>query len=100
MNLKEFEKEFKKLGKEYKTKDVDKFNKILIKNNIDVCFLKDIILSKQQYHRTYFQVSLGLLKTNEEKFKFIEDNFKLLCSDTINLNIFNLSLKQIKSFLL
>lgn len=78
MNLKEFEKEFSKLGNNYKTKDVDKFNKQLIKNNIDVSFLKNIVLEKQEYHRTYFQVSLGRLKTIDEQFLFLEDNFHLL----------------------
>ena len=53
MNLLEFEKEFKeKLGNKYVTKDVDKLNKELIKRKIDVSFLKDIILIKQEYHRT------------------------------------------------
>lgn len=78
MNIKEFEVEFSKLGDNYKTKDVDKFNKNLIKKKINVSFLKNIILEKQEYHRTYFQVSLGQLNTIEEQFKFIEDNFELL----------------------
>lgn len=78
MDFIEFKKEFSKLGNNYKTKDVDKFNKILIKKNIDVSFLKDIVLEKQEYHRTYFQVSLGNLKSFEEQFLFIENNFHLL----------------------
>lgn len=78
MNFKEFEKEFKKLGNNYKTKDVDKFNKDLIKQRIDVSFLKNVVLEHEEYHRTYFQVSLGLLKTYEEQFLFIENNFSLL----------------------
>ena len=63
------------LGNNKKTKDVDKLNKILIKSKTDVSFLKDIVLDQQRYHRTYFQVSLGLIKNVEEQFKFIEDNF-------------------------
>lgn len=78
MNFSEFENEFKKLGNNYKTKDVDKFNKDLIKRKVDVSFLKDIVLIHQEYHRTYFQVSLGNLKSLEEQFTFIEDNFSLL----------------------
>lgn len=78
MNFKELEKEFKKLGNNYKTKDVDKFNKELIKRKVDVSFLKDVVLEKQEYHRTYFQVSLSLLKTYEDQFLFIENNFHLL----------------------
>ena len=79
MNLLEFEKEFKeKLGNKYVTKDVDKLNKELIKRKIDVSFLKDIILIKQEYHRTYFQVSLGLLDNIDDQLHFIEDNFDKL----------------------
>jgi len=75
MTLKELEYEFSLLPKNYKTKDVDTLNKKLIKRDIDVSFLKNIVLDKQKYHRTFFQVSLMKLKKNEEKFKFIEDNF-------------------------
>ncbi len=78
MNLSQFEEEFSKLGTDYKTKDVDKFNRGLIKRNEDVSFLKDIILEKQQYHRTFFQVSLAKRTSLEEKLKFIEENFDKL----------------------
>ena len=78
MNLSEFEAEFSQLGSNYKTKDVDRFNRTLIKRQEDVSFLKDIVLSKQEYHRTYFQVSLAEKKGIEEKFAFIEENFDKL----------------------
>ncbi len=78
MNLTELEIEFSKLGENYKTKDKDNLNKRLIKQNTDVSFLKDIVLEKQKYHRTYFQVSMGNLKTYQERFEFIEDNFDKL----------------------
>lgn len=78
MNLAEFEAEFQQLGENYKTKDVDRFNRALIKRKVDVSFLRDIVLEKQKYHRTYFQVSLGQLKGIEAKFAFIEDNFDKL----------------------
>lgn len=74
----DLEKEFIKLGDNYKTKDLDRLNKKLIKNNNNVDFLKDIVLTEQKYHRTYFQVSIGLLKTIEEKLIFIENNFDKL----------------------
>ena len=77
MNFNILEKEFKKLGN-YKTKDIDTLNKKLIKDNIDVSYLKDIIDKEDKYHRTYFQVSLSYLKTIEEKMKFIEENAYLL----------------------
>ena len=78
MTLNELKLEFENLGQNYKTKDVDRLNKKLIKEKQDVSFLKDICLDEQKYHRTYFQVSLGLLKTVEEQFQFIENNFYLL----------------------
>ena len=43
MNFSEFEAEFAKLGSGYKTKDLDRFNRILIKNRVDVSFLGDHI---------------------------------------------------------
>lgn len=78
MNLAEFEAEFSKLGSDYKTKDLDRFNRNLIKRGEDVLFLADIILSKQEYHRTFFQVSLAGLDSIEEKFTFIENYFDKL----------------------
>lgn len=77
MKLYELEEEFKKLGN-YKTKDIDKLNKRLIKEKVDVSFLKNIILERQEFHRTYFQVSLAQIDKVEDQFKFIEDNFDLL----------------------
>ena len=68
MDIKELEVLLNNLGKNKKTKDVDKLNKILIKSKTDVSFLKDIVLDQQRYHRTYFQVSLGLIKNVEEQF--------------------------------
>lgn len=44
MNLSEFEVEFLKLGNNYKTKDLDRFSRGLIKKKEDVSFLKDIVL--------------------------------------------------------
>ena len=78
MNLKQFEERFATLGNSYKTKDKDRLNKTLIKENVDVSFLKDIIMEKQKYHRSYFQISLGTLKDVDKQFKFIEDNFDKL----------------------
>lgn len=78
MNFNEFETEFAQLGKGLKTKDIDRFNRSLIKRHEDVSFLKDIVLAKQQYHRTYFQVSLGQIEGMENKLAFIEDNFDKL----------------------
>lgn len=78
MNLSEFEAEFLLLGTDYKTKDVDRFNRALIKRQEEVSCLREVVLSKQEYHRTYFQVSLAQLKGIEAKFAFIEENFDKL----------------------
>lgn len=57
-----------------KTKDIDTYNKKLIKNGTDVSKISDYILTHQLLHRTYFQVSLGLLNDVTKQFSFIEDN--------------------------
>lgn len=61
-----------------KTKDVDKYNKRLLKEHADVSDLKDYVLKDQSVHRTYFQVSMGQCKTYAEQFAFIEENCDLL----------------------
>lgn len=61
-----------------RTADVDRYNKLLIKNKEDVSQLKDFVLSNQMVHRTYFQVSLGLMNSVEQQFLFIEQNEDLL----------------------
>ncbi len=78
MTLKELEYEFSLLPKGYKTKDVDKLNKRLIKENKDVSFLKEIVLNRQEFYRTYFQVEMGKLNNYKDQMKFIEDNYLLL----------------------
>ena len=78
MNLSTFEAEFLKLGNNYKTKDLDRFNRELIKRQEDVSFLSDVILSKQEYHRTFFQVSLAGQSGIEAKLAFIEKHFDKL----------------------
>lgn len=78
LNLNDFEELFKSLGENYKTKDLDKLNKELIKNEVEVSFLDKEILEKQEYHRTYFQVSLGLINSVKDKIQFIENNFDKL----------------------
>ena len=78
MDLRELEQEFEKLGANYKTKDVDRLNRALIKSGEDVSFLGEFVLEKQQYHRTFFQVSLAQKKGIEEKLAFIEEHFDKL----------------------
>lgn len=79
MNYKDFEILFNKnVPKNYCTKDIDIFNKNLIKNNIDVSFLKKYLNDNDLYHRTYFQVMLAKFKTANEQLDFIKENEYLL----------------------
>lgn len=78
MEMQAFEQEFAKLGTHYKTADVDRLNRGLIRAGEDLSCLRPVVLTKQEYHRSYFQVSLGQRKTIEEKFSFLEENFDLL----------------------
>lgn len=78
MELQEFEQLFTQLGTDYRTADVDRLNKQLIRLRADVSCLRPLVLCRQEYHRSYFQVSLGALKTIREKFDFLEANFDLL----------------------
>ncbi|MGN0488285.1 MAG: DNA alkylation repair protein [Ruminococcus sp.] len=57
-----------------KTKDVDRYNKKLIKEKTDVSEIGEYIMENQILHRTYFQVSLGLINDTEKQFEFIEKN--------------------------
>ncbi len=57
-----------------KTKDVDAYNRRLIKSGVDVSDLRAWVLREQALHRTYFQVSMGQMDTFEEQFRFIEEN--------------------------
>ncbi len=78
MNLREFEKEFARLGKNPKATVVDKYNRQLVKGRVDVSFLKPVIADHEEYYRTYFQVSIATRTTLDDKFAFLEDNFDLL----------------------
>lgn len=57
-----------------RTRDIDAYNKALIRSGTDVSALAGHILDNQLLHRTYFQVSLGLLKESRAQFAFIEQN--------------------------
>ncbi len=79
MTYEEFEERFhKEVGEHYKTKDVDRFNQRLVKEHADVSFLKEHVLEKQQYHATYFCVSIQTRDTLDDKFAMIDDNLDLL----------------------
>ncbi len=79
MTLSEFEKRFfNTLGTNYKTKDVDAFNRQLMRENADISCLEKVIGAHEEYYRTYFQINLLRRKTKEEKMQFIEQHFDLL----------------------
>ncbi len=78
MTFAEFEQAFAGLGDHFKTKDVDAFNKRLIKQGTDVSFLRPYVNDHPEYFRTYFQVSMYYRRTMEEKMQFVEENFDLL----------------------
>lgn len=61
-----------------KTGDIDRYNKRLIREGEDVSDLRSHVLADQLVHRTYFQVSLGKMKTAREQFDFIERGAELL----------------------
>lgn len=61
-----------------KTKDIDQYNKKLIKEKVDVSELKDYVRNDDVVHRTYFQVSMGLLDNYQEQLQFVENNYLLL----------------------
>ena len=78
MDFASFEAAFSRLGASCPTADVDRFNRSLIRAGQDVSFLRDVVLAKQRYHRTYFQVSLAQRGSVAEKFQCLEENFDLL----------------------
>lgn len=77
MSYEKIIRELHSLGS-YKTKDVDKIGKSLLKNKEDVSDLLPHILDSWELHRIYFQVNLGLLKNQQDQLKFIEDHFLYL----------------------
>lgn len=62
----------------HRTADVDRFNRRLILAGNDVSFLRSALSAHPEWHRSYFQVSLGLLPRIDEKLAFIEENADLL----------------------
>lgn len=78
MTYEEIKYLFDNLPQNYKTKDIDRLNKKLIKEKQDISILKNYVKDNDLYNRTYFQVSLGILNTYVEQYEFIEQNALLL----------------------
>lgn len=78
LTLSQLQSRLDALDEGYRTADLDRLDKALIKEGADVSCLRDVVLTKQEFHRTYFQVSMGLLPTWEQKADFVEQNAHLL----------------------
>ena len=74
----ELQKRLDALGAGYRTADLDRMNKQLVREGADVSCLKDVVLDVPAFHRTYFQVSMAQLPTWQERADFVEDNADLL----------------------
>lgn len=61
-----------------KTKDLNDYNKELIKAGTDVSSLRPYVIEYPLLHRTYFQVPLLTQSTYQEQFAYIEENLDLL----------------------
>ncbi len=78
MTREDFERAFSSLGEGYRTADVDRLNRQLIKERADLSCLRPLLFEHAEYYRSYFQVTLKQLVTKEDKMAFIEANFDLL----------------------
>ena len=67
------------LPEHYKTGDVDRLIRTLVRQKADVSALSPYILDQQQFHRIYFYVTLDQISGAEERMAFIHEN--LLFSD-------------------
>ena len=67
------------LPEHYKTGDVDRLIRTLVRQKADVSALRPYILDQQQLHRIYFYVTLDQISGAEERMAFIHEN--LLFSD-------------------
>lgn len=75
----QIQKELDALLQNYKTADVDRLIRKLVKDKADVSVLRPYILDEQQFHRIYYYVSLDQIKDAQERMNFIHNN--LLFSD-------------------
>ena len=73
------QKDLDALPANYKTADVDRLIRSLVKQQADVSDLRPVILAQQQFHRIYYYVSLMQLKDVQQRMAFIHEN--LLFSD-------------------
>ena len=73
------QEELNTLPAHFKTGDLDRLIRTLVKQEADVSALRPCILTEQQFHRIYFYVSLEQIKDVNRRMAFIHEN--LLFSD-------------------
>lgn len=73
------QKDLDSLGQRYKTGDVDRLIRRYVKEKADVSELRPHILTRQQFHRIYYYVSLEQIRDVQARMAFIHEN--LLFSD-------------------
>ena len=79
LSIEQVQKDLDALGENYKTPDLDRLIRGYVKQQADGSALRPFVLSRQQFHRVYFYVTLKQLKTAVERMAFIHEN--LLFSD-------------------
>lgn len=77
MTLETFENRYSQL-KDEKTATLDKFGKQLVKEQVDVSFLRNKFIESGKYFYTYQQVSILEKEGLDEKFAFIESTFDIM----------------------
>ena len=79
LTTEQVQKDLDNLPEHYKTADVDRLIRQYVKQKADVSELRPHILTRQQFHRIYFYVSLDQIKEADRRMAFIHEN--LLFSD-------------------
>lgn len=78
LTLEQVQRDLDALPEKYKTADVDGVIRRYVREGADVSELRPHILTRQQFHRIYFYVSLKQLKDAEQRMAFIHRNL-LFC---------------------
>ena len=79
LTIEQVQKDLDALPEHYKTGDVDRLIRRYVRQKADVSALRPYILDRQQFHRIYYYVTLGQIRSAEERMAFIHEN--LLFSD-------------------
>ena len=79
LNKQDIQAQLDALPENYKTADVDRLIRALVKEKQDLSFLRPYVLREQQFHRIYFHGSLKQIKDAHERLRWLDRN--LLFSD-------------------